>query len=303
MAHQATIAFALLSFGIAASFAQTICIPDPVGEIDLNAAGVLTWSASENCPETTYRVLIGVDGSRLFENIIRQPLLEVSSLPYCRYYNYSVTAISDHVLGMENYLVTPYELPGGTDIPIRNFRAAPVEDDLIIEWQTDHRFSYCISFYHLLIYDDQAEQPQSLTVTRPGYFKENVASCTNYRFEITSYYLTTNSTTQAFNFTVPEATNIPSLVEVRQDATTINTTWSLEKYHQNRCEVTALYVNGDRFNATYPIEDTRERPNVQVSISGLRANSMYYFNVSVENSAGVSEAVQLAVQTLPIDWS
>lgn len=95
--------------------------------------------------------------------------------------------------------------------------------------------------------------------------------------------------------------NTPSLLELRQDAATINTTWSLEKYSVNRCPVTALYVNGTHFNQTYEIEDSPERPDVQVSITGLRAESMYYFNVSTQNSAGISKAFQISAQTRPIE--
>lgn len=97
--------------------------------------------------------------------------------------------------------------------------------------------------------------------------------------------------------------NSPTLVAIRQDVSTINTTWALESYAINKCSVTTLYVNGTHFNRTIPIEDVPERPTIDVSISGLRAGSMYYFDVSVLNAAGLSRPFRMAAQTLPINPS
>ncbi|KAJ8925205.1 hypothetical protein NQ315_001391 [Exocentrus adspersus] len=285
--------------------AQETCIPNPVGEIELLADKQLQWAPSQNCPNTSYRIRITTQNAREFQTTVPGLNFTVSFMMYCQSYTFRIAPIANNVLGEENYISADLPLPGSVDVAIQGLRGSLIADDVLIEWRIDSTYTNCVDYYHLFIYDDDREEvPEYLQVTRPGYLLQYVPSCANYRFEVASHYEQFNGTTEKTNYTVPAATNKPSLVYVSQSATTINTTWSLEKYDLNRCEIIALHIKGGtRFNVTYPIKDTEERQNVQVSVGGLRANSMYYFNVSVENSAGVSEAYQMAVQTLPVEPS
>ncbi|KAJ8925204.1 hypothetical protein NQ315_001390 [Exocentrus adspersus] len=286
--------------------AQEICVPNPVGGVELASSGVLRWDASTNCPNTIYRVQIDLSGQKLYEIVVAALNYNVAFLLYCQTYTFFVIPIASNVIGAENYVTAVIPIPEGANIAINGLRGAQIDDDVLIQWQVGSQYPHCVDYFNLFIYDDdddEAEVPKHLQVTQPGYLLQRVAKCSKYRFEVSSSYGGVNGTTERIEYSIPPAVNTPSLGEVRQNAISINTTWNLEKYHVNRCRVTSLLVTGTRFNATYPIEDTPERPNVQVSITGLRADSMYYFSVSTENSAGLSAPYQMAVQTLPIQSS
>ncbi|KAJ8925203.1 hypothetical protein NQ315_001389 [Exocentrus adspersus] len=281
--------------------ADYICTPNPVGGLELTSDRVLHWDASTNCPNAIYRVQIAWSGQTMYEEVVPALVFDVDFLVYCRTYTFTVFAVANHSLGQTNSVTAFIPIPVGSDVNVTRLTSALINDSVLIEWQVGMKYPLCVEYYHLVIHDD--DETQHLQVTERGYLLKHVAKCTNYRFEITSSYNGMNGTTIELNYTVPAATNTPSLVEVRKSSVSINTTWSLEKYQQNRCEVTALYVNGTRFSVIYPIDDVPGRPDIQVTLVGLRADSMYYFNVSVENNAGISPAFQIAVQTLPVYWN
>ncbi|KAJ8925202.1 hypothetical protein NQ315_001388 [Exocentrus adspersus] len=282
--------------------AQEACIPNPAGGVILSADRWLHWDPSENCPNTVYRVQVFFTMDKpTYSTVTAQLSWSMDFLLYCRVYNFTVTSLANNILGTENFVWETLHIPEGTDVVINGLTGALIDDSVLVEWRIGWKYPYCVEHFHFFIYDDEVETPQYLQVIQPGYLLEHVARCTNYRFEVASSYGMMNGTTSTINYTVPALSNRPTLVEVRQNAVSINTTWSLEKYNVNRCRVTALYVTGTRFNATYPIEDTPERPNVQVSITGLIPDSMYSFSVSIENSAGLSTPYHMAVQTLPLE--
>lgn len=91
---------------------------------------------------------------------------------------------------------------------------------------------------------------------------------------------------------------IPTLKSLDIQTTSFNTTWLLEG-NKNRCPLRNFYVNGGTvFNYLIPLEDIVDRSTVAVEIDSLTPNTMYHFQVSVENSAGWSPVNQIAVQTL-----
>ncbi|XP_018570572.1 uncharacterized protein LOC108910456 [Anoplophora glabripennis] len=291
----------LATFGTWGTWAQ-LCIPEPVETIELNAS-TLSWSSSDNCEGTQYMIIIRSAGIIEYEYTVDSLSLDVSFLKLCRRYSFTVTPSADHILGLETSLDSGIALPEDTDIVVQNFTGVQIGEDVLIQWYVDENFTNCITYYHVLSWHEDTDTPDSLYIGQNGYLVEHVAQCMNYRFDITVHYNSVNGTTAQFNYTVPEKTNTPTLVELRQGSSQINTTWSLEKYSLNRCNITALYVNGTHFNQTYEIVDAPERPDVLVSITSLRADTMYYFNVSTENTAGVSPAFLIAVQTLEIDPS
>lgn len=289
----------LACFGILGAWAQ-LCIPDPVETITLENS-TLSWSASNNCPDTQYIIVIRSSGIIVYEYTVDSLSLNVSFLQLCRRYSFTVTSTADHILGLDSTLDSGIALPEDTDIVVQNFTGVQLDDDVLIQWLVDDEYSNCIAYYNVRILNEDSETADSMYIGQNGYLLEHVAQCMNYQIDITAHYSSRNGTTAQFNYTVPEKTNTPTLVQIRQNSEQINTTWSLEKYSLNRCNVTALYVNGTHFNQTIEIVDSPDRPDVQVSITGLRADSMYYFNVSTENNAGISQAYKMAVQTLPID--
>ncbi|XP_018570558.1 uncharacterized protein LOC108910444 [Anoplophora glabripennis] len=275
------------------------CIPEPVETIELNVS-TLSWSSSDNCEDTHYRIVIRSSGI-LYAHTVSSLSLDVSFLQLCADYSFTITPTANHLLGVETTLLSEIDLPEGTDIVVQNFTGVQIGEGVLIQWHIDENFTSCVEHYHVLSWHEDSDTPDSFNIGQNGYLVKDVAHCMNYRFDVTAHYKSVNGTTAQFNYTVPAKTNKPTLVELRQGSFEINTTWSLEKYSLNRCNVTALYVNGTHFNQTYEIMDAPERPDVLVSITSLRADTMYYFNVSTENTAGVSPAFLIAVQTLEID--
>ncbi|KAJ8925181.1 hypothetical protein NQ315_001366 [Exocentrus adspersus] len=279
-------------------------VPESVEVTGLSSNGTLSWTESENCPGTQYDVRIETGTVVEYEYVTDSLSLNVSFLSICRTYHFFVTPVADHVLGRESSIDATVSLPPNTDIVAKNFTCDQVERDVLLLWHVDDSYRYCVGYFNLRVWNEDSEDPESYYVGQNGHLLEHVAQCMSYRFELTSHYNGVNGSVRYFNYTVPPKTSMPSLVEVVQGVLSINTTWSLEKYSINRCNITALYVNGNHFNTTtYPIVDAPQRPDVQIGISGLRADSMYYFNVSTQNTAGVSQAFQVAVQTLPINPS
>ncbi|KAJ8925235.1 hypothetical protein NQ315_001421 [Exocentrus adspersus] len=88
----------------------------------------------------------------------------------------------------------------------------------------------------------------------------------------------------------------PILKTLEVKATSINMTWTLEG-NANRCLLKTFHVQGPYVNVTVPLQDLEDKAVVSVQLQSLKPNSMYYFNVTVENSGGVSPATQMAVQT------
>ncbi|KAJ8925208.1 hypothetical protein NQ315_001394 [Exocentrus adspersus] len=232
----------LLLMSLWAAGAQATCVPNPVGELDLSMDGVLSWSPSENCDGVEYKVVIvSVSlGWVMYEFLLSSLSFDLNFLPYCRLYNFSVVPVASNVLGAENYLYGSFALPADTDIGIEDVRAVQIEDDVLVDWKVDTLYASCVRYYQLLIHDEEAEVPESQLVSLPGFLFQNAARCANYKFEVKSYYYNMIGTEKVIDYLVPGATNVPSLVQVAQDATAINTTWSLAKYQRNRCEVTAL---------------------------------------------------------------
>lgn len=87
---------------------------------------------------------------------------------------------------------------------MQNFTGAQIEDDVLLQWQVDDDYSSCISFYNILIWNEDQETPRSLYMGENGYFLEHVAQCMNYRFQITAYYNDRNGTATQFEYTVPK---------------------------------------------------------------------------------------------------
>lgn len=91
----------------------------------------------------------------------------------------------------------------------------------------------------------------------------------------------------------------PILKSLNVQKTSVNTTWLLEG-NGNRCPLKNFYVDGGTiFNFSVPLENLTDRNEVEVEIESLLPNRLYYFQVYVENSGGLSPVTPIGVQTLP----
>ncbi|XP_023310066.1 uncharacterized protein LOC111691455 [Anoplophora glabripennis] len=294
--------FALLVVCSTTGAKAQLCIPDTVYNINLDNT-TLTWDPSTNCNTTHYIVNIHNNGMLEYIYQVDNASLDVSFLSFCRTLTFTVTAIAEHILGAESQYEATIALPTGTDITVFNFTGDQIDRDVLFQWQVDDDYRYCAESFKVRIWKEQEAAPQEFETSQNGYYLTDVSQCMYYDVEISVVHLTMEHPVAKFNYTVPPIPNNPKLVAVTQGVHTISTTWSLESYAINKCTVTALFLNGTQLVATIPISDVPERPDIVVSIPGLRADSMYFFNVSVKNEAGISDAFQMAVQTLPIDPS
>lgn len=277
------------------------CIPDPVDNVKLTNT-TLSWESSVNCPITHYIVNIHSNGVLEYVYQVDNATLNVSFLSLCRTYTFVVTAIADHIIGAETQYNAVIPLPANAKITVNNFTGDQIDRDVLFQWHVLPEYAYCAEDYKLLLWEGDSAAPQTINTNQNGYFVKNVSQCMEFRLEISVDYLGEQYPVAQFNYTVPPATNPPTLLSLIQDALTINTTWALESYAINQCAVTAIHLAGPHINITVPIHDTPQRPSIEVSVPGLRANSMYYLNVTVQNVAGISRPFQLAVQTLPVEF-
>ncbi|XP_023310061.1 uncharacterized protein LOC111691454 [Anoplophora glabripennis] len=187
-----------------------------------------------------------------------------------------------------------------TDLNVSNVRFTFLDQGVVVRWSL-RTPTNCSIEYHLVVQDSD------LGVIRDEYLEEEsvqldaMSACTGY-----------NVTLRAVNKAIPSpegpflTTSIqfhsraqiaPILKSLDVETTSIKTTWLLEG-EGNRCPLRNFYVNGGNFNFSIPLEDLADRSVVPVEIKSLQPNTMYYFQVSVENSAGLSPPTPVAVQTL-----
>ncbi|XP_018570571.1 uncharacterized protein LOC108910455 [Anoplophora glabripennis] len=281
------------------------CVPDPIFNIYLEDT-TLSWQNISNCEGISYVTIIHSRNAGEIEYVYQgeDTTIDVSFLPYCRSYIFTVCAYSsvENLAGPFTQIGAYVPLPEGSSIGITNISGSQIGNNILIEWQVLREYLHCLDHYRILLWDEDSSEPKEITTRMNGYYITNAPFCMTYRVDMSVVYGGTENPVSTFNYTVPSATNNLSLLSVTQSATTINITWGLEIYSVNRCTVTSLTIVGTVINLTIPIQDSPERPPISVNLSGLKANSMYYFNVTVENEAGTSRPFQLAVQTLPIGY-
>lgn len=206
-----------------------------------------------------------------------------------------------------------------TDIIVENITSTQIGNSVLFQWAVLSKYRFCIDHYKLLLWDEDNADPQEIDTHETNHFFSDVPYCMTYRLDISVVEGSREHPISQYNYTVPSASkfhvisslhrkfysifsaNNLYLQTVAQGTTTINTTWAVDEYSVNRCEVRALHISGTGLNLTIPLVDSPERPVIDINIGGLQANSMYYFNFTVQNVAGVSRPFQLAVQTLPIE--
>ncbi|KAJ8926600.1 hypothetical protein NQ314_021009 [Rhamnusium bicolor] len=107
-----------------------------------------------------------------------------------------------------------------------------------------------------------------------------------------------------FNYTTtasPSAT--PTLGSMNQGSTTVNITWNLQSYSENRCPITSLIADGSpNFYDVFPVVDSSLRQPYSMIIRHLRPSTIYLCRIYVVNSAGNSSALAIAIQTQPSDY-
>ncbi|KAJ8925175.1 hypothetical protein NQ315_001360 [Exocentrus adspersus] len=157
---------------------------------------------------------------------------------------------------------------------------------------------YCEVEFHLTITDEDLGVVHDSRGTNGSIKLDDFMSpCAELKMEVRVANGDTEGPVNTRGVTgVPRPQVAPTLRKLDVEATSLNMTWVLEG-NANRCPLKALYVQGPYLNVTVPLEDWEDKTTVPVQLDSLKPNSMYYFNVTVENSEGISPATAMAVQT------
>ncbi|KAJ8925162.1 hypothetical protein NQ315_001347 [Exocentrus adspersus] len=287
---------------------DTYCIPRYVENLRINVSAVLSWEVhqDETCGIKEFQVDVEAEHQEYeMHFLVRFQFVDLSFLPVCDEWHFVVTPISENnVLGYERRLVGHVPLPSTADISLSYFDAIHVNTkDILLQWDLQNRTQGdCTLRYRIVIENKETGDVQDVYVSGLSIILHNLSPCVEYHIAIRAVNIahpTIEGPMLFQNVLSPSIEQIPpTLLSVKTGPTSIDMTWGLENW-SNRCPVRALHIDGgSKFNISVPIQDsTDDRPPVEVNLKGLQPNSMYYLKVAVENSGGMSQASQIAVQT------
>ncbi|KAJ8925169.1 hypothetical protein NQ315_001354 [Exocentrus adspersus] len=284
------------------------CIAGQVQTLRIHANANLTWEVSldETCEIEEYQIDIEGDREDEYHFKVRTPFVDLSFLDVCEEWRFTVTPISGGVFGFERVLTDFIPLPPTADISLKYFNISQIADrDVLLEWDlNNHTHGDCTLRYRVTLEDDTLGDTHDIYVTGKSVHLHNLSPCVNYRLGIRAVnraHPTIEGPMRYHNYEIePQIETAPRLNSIVVNPTSIQTTWRLENPGRNRCPIRFFYADGGaNFNLTLAVVDSSplERPPVNLALSDLLPNKMYFFKVSVENSAGVSPATPIAVQT------
>ncbi|KAJ8925161.1 hypothetical protein NQ315_001346 [Exocentrus adspersus] len=287
------------------------CIPRYVENLRINVSAVLTWEVhpDEKCEIKEFKVDVVSDDHdyELHFKVVFQ-YVDLSILPVCEEWHFVVTPIAaDDVVGYERRLVGHVPLPSSADISLRYFNVTQQNSrDVLLQWDLlNHTLGDCTLRYRIVIENRESGDFQDVYVSGRSTNLHNLSPCVPYHITIRAVNIahpTIEGPIRFNNLEIPPHAQVsPSLTSIEIGPTSADMTWGLENW-SNRCPVRALHIDGgSRFNISVPIEDSPDRPPVEVNLKGLQPNRMYYLKVAVENSGGLSQPSQIAVQTAELD--
>ncbi|KAJ8925228.1 hypothetical protein NQ315_001414 [Exocentrus adspersus] len=285
------------------------CIAGQVLNLKINVDGSLTWSVSptEPCVIDAFQLDILGDEQDEYHFTVNGTQADLSFLKTCEEWQFFVTAISNGVPGLENRLVDYVPLPANADLTLLYFIVAQITRyDVLLYWElSNHTHGECTLQYRVAITDTQSNQVQDVYFTGHLAHLSFLSPCATYHLAIRAVNTAAGGVEGPVLYRYTQIPHYPleppKLKHIEIGATSIRTTWELESYETNSCPVIYLYLDGGSyFNSTIRIADTFGRPPMQVNVTNLLPNSMYYFKTSVQNTGGLSTAASMAVQTLQL---
>ncbi|KAJ8925171.1 hypothetical protein NQ315_001356 [Exocentrus adspersus] len=282
---------------------QDGCEPNTVQNISIISNTTLTWDVdpSPTCTVTSFRVnVVEVGGEEEYFYELTENSLDVSSLKACVPWSFTVAAIADDVAGVPAILTADLPLPPDADLSIfywLNFN----KSHTILNWDlSDRNVRNCSLQFKLTILDLYLNTTEDFVVESKAA-PLVMSPCVPYEMALRAVQPADSSEGPIMRMTLilsARAQLAPTLKTIDITATSINMTWALEG-RTNRCSLVRFFVEGgDHFNVTVPLHDLEDTTTVSVELNELSPNSMYYFEVRVENMAGNSTVTPIAVQTL-----
>ncbi|KAJ8985136.1 hypothetical protein NQ317_012787, partial [Molorchus minor] len=175
------------------------------------------------------------------------------------------------------------------------------ERNVVLEWALDQEWSSCAQRYRIVLYNEDDDAATDLYTSSNSLTVSSLIPCATYTITVRAIFnLEEEGPPYVVKQDAPEfVTDTPTLLDYKVTSTSIDLTFRLQTLENNRCPIYSLDVNASPwFNTSYQITDQNNRTPFSINLTDLTPNSLYYFRVSANNSAGVTLPFQVAFQTL-----
>ncbi|KAJ8948726.1 hypothetical protein NQ318_017894 [Aromia moschata] len=290
---------------------QLPCVPLSVVNLTMSLDALVTWDPNpdQNCSTSHYLIYVDSDAGRHFIYAVTRTTLNVSYLPVCDNYVFTV-CISGCISSPDGESETIKNRYPGRDLNNAhrdvNLTVALLQvsqeenDDVYLEWSMDDDWLKCADRFRVIINDEEIDHIQDIYTFNTSIVIPSLAPCTTYEFGVVAIYnWVTEGPVTVVRHTIPEGVQSPpTLAGVELAAREVTLSWQLDSYARNKCPVSSAFVNiANNYNTTVSILDQTDRQPINITLSSLVPNSLYIVNTTVINSAGSSSAVLIAVQT------
>ncbi|KAJ8985140.1 hypothetical protein NQ317_012791 [Molorchus minor] len=285
-----------------------ICVSDPVKNLAHLSGGFMNWTSPDNCNISTYVVQIIREDNVTFHFETEHTNFNASSvLSLCTKYEVRVIPVSSNdVQGTPSSIDVKLRPEMPENLAISGFSVKTSgRSNITLEWSLEpSHVEKCVDLFRVLVWDEDCNIPYDLYVDDNHFSFNDAVPCMHYQFGVRPIIDPLEEyPVGLFNYIYPgHPTTPPVLASLVQGVTAINVTWILESFQENRCEITAINIDASPlFNISHPVQDDGRRLPVAFELFNLQPNTIYISNFSVVNSAGISEAVMVPLQTLPND--
>ncbi|KAJ8948727.1 hypothetical protein NQ318_017895, partial [Aromia moschata] len=299
--------FAFITFGFWLSVSpvngQLPCAPLGVLNLSISMDAVVTWdpNPAEECGVSYHLVYVDSDTGREYTYWVAGTSLNISFLPVCDNYVFTVVPIStENVEGEEVSLATKIPLPANANLTVALLMVSQDGDDVTIQWIMDDAWIKCADRFRVIINDEEIDHIQDIYTFDTSIVIPDLAPCTTYEFGVVAIYnWVIEGPVTVVRRTIPEGVQSPpTLIGVELAPRNVTLLWLLQSYASNKCPVSAAFVDiANNYNTTVSILDQTSRQPIRITLSDLVPNSLYIVNTTVINSAGSSRAVPIAIQT------
>ncbi|XP_018570503.1 uncharacterized protein LOC108910401 [Anoplophora glabripennis] len=286
---------------------QEDCVPS-VKSVSIASNATLFWEVDPDrpCEITNFKIDIEGDREDEYHFTVTESFVDLSFLEICEKWQFTVTPISNEVIGFAHTMTSYIPLPPDADLTINRFRFSLSGRTLILEWDLRNQtLGDCTLEYLLTLQDLDRGTIEDAYVEGRTARVDTVSPCITYEMNVRAInqaHPAREGPIARLNLVMGNrAQSAPTLKSVEAKATSLTLTWTLEG-DANRCPLRSFYIDGGNyFNVSVPLQGVEDPSTVSMEITGLRSNSMYLMRASVENSGGWSQTTPIAVQTL--DWS
>ncbi|KAJ8948734.1 hypothetical protein NQ318_017902 [Aromia moschata] len=195
-------------------------------------------------------------------------------------------------------IVTPP--PSDANLALDDVQYVPNGRHVELRWSLEEQWASCAQRYRVVILNEDTSVASDLYTTSTSVTLINLIPCGSYMFTVRALFtLEEEGPVSVVRHVVdPAATTRPTLESFTLGTNSIALTMQLQALAQNRCPIYNVEVKSPSFTATYLVTDQNSRTSFPLSITGLQPNTMYYVQISANNTVGATSPFQAAFQTL-----